>query len=197
MCSNYYLYRHIRSDKNEPFYIGVGKVGNNHKKSNKKEIYYKRAFSKKGRNNFWNSIINKTDYLVEIILESNFRDFIIQKEIEFIKLYGRKDLNTGTLCNLTDGGDGNFGCVHTQESKNKVSIKMKGYKHTMKTKKVISVSKYKPIFQYDLDGNFIKEWECATVAGKILKIAPQNISKCCNGSIKTAYKYIWKFKNKQ
>ena len=38
--------------------------------------------------------------------ESNNREFIIEKEKEFILIYGRKDLNKGTLVNFTDGGEG-------------------------------------------------------------------------------------------
>ena len=45
------------------------------------------------------------------------------KEKEFISLYGRKDKNKGSLCNLTDGGDGCLGRIVTfsEESKRKMS----------------------------------------------------------------------------
>lgn len=52
----------------------------------------------------------------------------------------------------------------------------------------------KKVLQYDLNGNFIKEWESATKAQKQLKILQSNISACCRGVTKTAGKYIWKFK---
>ena len=35
-------------------------------------------------------------------------------------MYGRKNLNEGTLCNLTDGGTGGLGLKHTNESKLKM-----------------------------------------------------------------------------
>lgn len=100
----YYLYRHIRMDNGTPFYVGIGTVREKHTKS--KLNYYSRAFNKKERNNFWKRVVAKTDYEVEILLESNDYEFIEQKEIEFIALYGRRDLNKGTLVNLTDGGGG-------------------------------------------------------------------------------------------
>jgi hypothetical protein len=95
--SIFYLYRHIRLDKNEPFYIGIGCQKN-----------YQRAYVKKHRNKYWNNIVNSTDYRVEIILDNLTKDEALQKEKEFIALYGRKDLGLGTLVNMTDGGDGTF-----------------------------------------------------------------------------------------
>lgn len=100
----HYLYRHIRLDNNTPFYIGIGTVLEKYTKS--KLNYYNRAFNKTTRNDFWKRVADKTDYKVEIVLESDNYDFIQQKEIEFIALYGRRDLGKGTLVNLTDGGGG-------------------------------------------------------------------------------------------
>ena len=42
-------------------------------------------------------------------------------EQEMISLFGRKNLNEGTLLNLTDGGEGVSGYKHTAEAKQKVS----------------------------------------------------------------------------
>ena len=53
-----YLYRHIRLDKNQPFYIGISSDSN-----------YKRAFSKR-RSNIWNNIVAKTGYEVEIFIDN-------------------------------------------------------------------------------------------------------------------------------
>jgi hypothetical protein len=96
------VYRHIRLDKNEPFYIGIGS-----------NTY--RATSKNNRNKHWKNIVSKTDYEVEILFEDLSRDKAIEKEIELIKLYGRKDLGLGTLCNMTDGGDGILGLKQSKE----------------------------------------------------------------------------------
>lgn len=101
----YYLYRHIRLDKNIPFYIGMGTVRFGLEQRNYTQKY-NRAFSKKGRSRIWNGIVGKTSYEVEILCESNEKTIIFEKEKEFISLYGRIDNRTGTLANLTDGGDG-------------------------------------------------------------------------------------------
>ena len=47
----------------------------------------------------------------------------------------------------------------------------------------------KPIEQYDLEGNFIKEWNSAAQVERDLGFNHSNISKCCLGQQKTAYNY--------
>ena len=112
-----YLYRHIRLDKNEPFYVGIGSDNN-----------FNRAYSNKKRNNFWKSIVAKTEYEVEIILDDLTWEKACEKEKEFILLYGRRDLKKGSLVNLTNGGDGAYGRIWKEESKNKISIFFKDKK---------------------------------------------------------------------
>jgi hypothetical protein len=101
-----YIYRHIRLDKNEPFYIGISSSNNNYS--------YTRANTKMQRNEIWGRIVAKTDYIVEILLDDISYEEAKVKEKEFIKLYGRIDNQTGILSNLTDGGDGTLGmpCPH-------------------------------------------------------------------------------------
>ena len=52
-------------------------------------------------------------------------------------------------------------------------------------------SNNKPILQFDLDGNFIREWECAADVGKEVN---GNICNCLKGKLKSAFGYIWKYK---
>ena len=127
-----YLYRHIRLDKNEVFYIGVGSDNDG---------YYKRAKSNKYRNNYWHNIVNKTSYEIEILFDDLDKVKAIEKEIEFISLYGRKDLNNGTLVNLTDGGEGLNGFRHSEQAKQKISEFQKTRIQSIETRKKISESK--------------------------------------------------------
>lgn len=126
MENNWYVYRHIRLDKNEPFYIGIGKTKD-----------YKRAYEKYkcDRSNIWFNITNKTEYKVEIVLDSLTKDEASDIEKYLIKYYGRIDLNTGILCNLTDGGDGCWSRVWTDEQRKIQSENMKGSKNHMFGKK--------------------------------------------------------------
>ena len=107
-----YLYRHIRLDTNQPFYIGIG--------------IDKRALSEKGRNKFWKNIINKTEYRVEIMIDGLTWEDACKKEREFIALYGRRDLGKGPLVNLTDGGEGVLGLQHRDETKLRISENLSG-----------------------------------------------------------------------
>jgi len=52
------------------------------------------------------------------------------------------------------------------------------------------------ILQFDLNNNFIKEWENAIVASEELKINKTHIYNCCRNIQKTCSGYIWKFKNR-
>ena len=112
--NNCILYRHVRLDKNEIFYVGIAKRKNRPYESGPR------------RSSFWNKIVSKTKYEVEILFDNLSWSQAKEKEIEFIKLYGRKDLNTGTLVNMTDGGDGSLNpCLSTrlkisEKSKNKI-----------------------------------------------------------------------------
>mgnify|MGYP000470410182 CR=1 FL=1 len=173
----YYLYRHIRLDTNEVFYIGIGKKLSNFKQI--KTEYY-RAYGNKLRNDFWKRITKKSNYRVEILLESNDKDFIKSKEKEFIKIYGKRK-DGGTLCNLTNGGDGCNGFIPTKEQ----ILKMK-----------ICQSKYKiPILCLNFDGSIYKEFAGLADASKELSITRQNIRKICKHYKTIKQEVNYKLKN--
>lgn len=52
----------------------------------------------------------------------------------------------------------------------------------------------KPINQYTKEGVFVKSWKSAAEIEKATNYCNGNISKCCLGKNKTAYGFIWKFK---
>lgn len=54
---------------------------------------------------------------------------------------------------------------------------------------------YKLINQYDLDGNFIKQWYGFHEIDRTLNFDYRNIHACCNKKQKTAYGFIWKYHN--
>lgn len=52
----------------------------------------------------------------------------------------------------------------------------------------------KPINQYDLEGNFIREWDSTMDVKRELGYCQSSINSCVNGKLKTSYGYIWKYK---
>lgn len=53
----------------------------------------------------------------------------------------------------------------------------------------------KPIMQYDLNGNLIREYESANLASQITGICYGSIKKCRNRKVKTAGGFIWRYSN--
>ena len=49
------------------------------------------------------------------------------------------------------------------------------------------------VYQFSLDGTFLKEWEGLTMAAKELGIDGSHISKCCIGKLKQSGNFIWKY----
>lgn len=104
-----YVYQHIRDDNNQVFYIGIGTSAE-----------FERAYRKRGRSSFWNSVTKKYGFHVEILFDGLTWEQACVKEKELIKLYGRRNNNTGLLVNLTDGGEGNYGLVVSDETKQRL-----------------------------------------------------------------------------
>lgn len=83
-----------------------------------------------------------------------------------------------------------YGKHHSEEAKEKISKANKGRKHSVEVK----IKKSKPVLQFDLDGNLIKEWYGATEAMNQLGIDKTLIGKVCKGIKKTAGGFKWSYK---
>ena len=109
-------------------------------------------------------------------------------------------------------GEGNIGRKHSDETKHKMSQKALGRKYSDEIKQKISLAKKgkkftndkkinmkgkkcKPILQYDLQGNLIKEWASFKDITQNLGFNNSGLCCCCKGIQKTAYGFIWKYKN--
>lgn len=57
--------------------------------------------------------------------------------------------------------------------------------------------KSRPIKQYDLQGNFIKEWESANLCATTLKIDRRKITSCCLGIIRTYKRFFFIYANEE
>lgn len=109
----YYVYAYLRED-GTPYYIGKGK--NN------------RAWSKHRKH----IPIPSSKNLI-IIMESNLSEIgALALERRYIQWYGRKDLGTGILRNLSDGGEGTSGIIFSEEHREKIRLANLGKKHSQK-----------------------------------------------------------------
>ena len=119
MNNIFYTYAYLRKD-GKPYYIGKGKN--------------KRAYDKKRHSAY----VPSKDRIL-ILKENLTEEEAFKHEIYMIAVFGRKDLGTGILYNLTDGGEGPSGYVYSEEQRKKMSDMRKGKsrpKHSeiMKTK---------------------------------------------------------------
>lgn len=85
----YYIYAHIRKDKNTIFYIGKGS-GN-------------RSYFKSNRSLFWKRVTDKYGYEVVILLDNLTEEKAYEAEILFI---AAEKLKGNCEANFTNGGDG-------------------------------------------------------------------------------------------
>lgn len=189
-----YVYRHIRLDTQKPFYIGVG---------NSDDELYKRAFEKcKGRRcKEWYDVIHKTEYDVDILMDSIPLEIAYKKETEFIVLYGRSDLNTGTLVNKTDGGPGNVNGI-TRETRLKMAAKLRGRPQPEWQRKILSNAakgkthpwQHRAVLQFDISGTFLEEFRSITDAVNKLGLQQGNIVKVLTGKRRHTGGFIFCYK---
>lgn len=213
MGSFYYLYYHLNPQTNGLFYVGIGtdkrawefKAGRNEHYLN-----YVKKFGK--------PIVYIKEYGITLptacLLEVKYIKKYGRKGYE----------KNGILVNKSLGGDiSAFGVKQSTETKLKKSKSMTGKQmHSLEQKEKWSKERKgkstnwdpnhikadkgrpkpngfgdklsKPICQYDLDGNFIKEWKSQKEVKQKLGINPANIWSNLKGLTKKAGGFIWKFK---
>lgn len=81
----------------------------------------------------------------------------------------------------------------TKNKMSKIRNNKKGL-YKKETKEKISIAHSKPVLQYDIDGNFIREWKSSTDAEKTLNISSGSISSVCRGRREFIKGYSWRFK---
>jgi hypothetical protein len=125
----YYTYAYLREDRT-PYYIGKG---TGYRINDKKRTIH----------------IPPRDRRLILKTFDNEED-AFKHEIYMISLYGRKDLGTGILRNLTDGGEGSVNIIRTKEHLNALN---EGRKHiyteqySKKISKTIKEKNIKPPLQ--------------------------------------------------
>lgn len=163
-----------------------------------------RSMAKYGEENFTLEIIDFADTYEELK----------EKEKYWIKQYDSVNRDKGY--NLTEGGDGTFGRMHSEETKNKIRQKAVGRKASEETKKKMSDSqkKYKEahrahadvirllnqkaVVVYDLDGNKLEEFETTKQCATKYKVSSTMIKTYCRSEqpkVAKKFNVIWRYKN--
>lgn len=195
--TKFYIYIHCTPD-GIPFYIGKGKEN--------------RCLDETYRNQWWKNIVNKYGYYV-IIKEINLsEEDCFKKEVFWIEHFGRRDLNTGTLVNLTNGGEGVAGRIWSEDQK---ETRSKYFRENLETLQNIGARKEyfgKSLFgennpnygnketnpncikvvKLDLKGNFICEYNSVAEASEMNNA--KGIYQVCRGQRHQlkGYKYVYR-----
>lgn len=124
--------------------------------------------------------------------------------------YGEKGYN------LTEGGDGTFGRLHSEETKEKIRQKAIGRKASEETKKKMSEAqkKYKDMHKahadairllnqkaivvYDLEGNIVEEFDTTKECAEKYNVTSTTVKYYCRSEqpkVIKKFNLIWRYKN--
>lgn len=171
-----------------------------HKKKRTNCKYLKAAFEKHGLENF--------DFkLICISFDNNLNEL----ETYYIKKYNSLVPNGYNLRNGGNNGKLNEETKqkiseslkknktrHSEQTMQLIKSKLTGQKRTLEQTLNNSKAKLngKTIDQFDLNNNFIKNFESFNEIANTLNLSKPAIMECCRGKSKTSFGYIWKYNYK-
>lgn len=183
--NNYTMYKH--TSPSGKVYIGITKMtpkkrwNNGKGYINSRQILFERAILKYG----WDNIKH------EILLSNISKEEAKYAERYLIRWYKIHNISY----NITDGGDsvservcryGKDNPMYGRHETNPMyGIRGEGNPNSIR------------VFQYDREGNFIKEWGSIIDASKELNISQTGISYCCKGKIPASGNFIWRYYYKE
>mgnify|MGYP003659415438 CR=1 FL=1 len=121
MENNKVVYIHRKLTDSTIFYVGIGNPS--------------RAYREYGRSSYWKNTVKKHGYNVEVILKDLQWKEACEIEMYLIEKLGRKDLFTGSLVNMTKGGEGAQGRIMSEEHKRNFSERNKGNTYNLGKKR--------------------------------------------------------------
>ena len=190
------IYR-IYCNENNKSYIGSAACTKSNMKTrigfNARFLNHQTQLSKnKHRNAYLQNAYNlygEESFTFEII-EYCHPDDCAEKEIYYMEVYQSMIYENGF--NIIKQPLTNYAGNFTQEHKDKISKSLTG-----RIRPVEDIVKFsKTVLQYDLDGNFIREYYSMSEASRVTGIQRQDIGQQILGRGKTAGGYFWKLKIK-
>lgn len=146
------------------------------------------AFNKYGQKSFVYCVLEICEPIKDTIL------FLEQKYLDLNPEY-----NNATVA------ENNAGWHHTEEVCEKIRKANTGkcrplkkeHKYTpakkLKNNNYINPDRLKPVYQYTIDGKFIKKHKSASFAGRELNVIGTSINDVCRGKQNSAYGYKWSY----
>ena len=201
----FYVYKHVRLDNNETFYVGKGTK--------------KRAYLSFHRNNYWKNIVKKSNYVVYIIKDSLTEEEAYLLEYKLISLYKRygrasanlntdyglggrlgrtnddykkigKKISLSTIGKRSGSNNPNFGKITPEEVRLKISIGNKGYLRPQSKEHVIkrTINNRKKIL--DIKTNIVYDYIEDILC--LVKISKSHLRSQLNGRLKnnTNFRYL-------
>jgi len=198
MLTNIYILKDPES--NEIRYIGKS---NNPIKRLARHIYRAKNRIENHKNACWIRKLLKNGKtpeveIIEVIEESKWQE----REKYYIKYYKTKY----NINNISEGGEGGttlgfLGKRHSEKSKKLMSSARRGIpinQNDLNGNRRRGIRKYfdsvkVKIYQYDLEGRFILEWESSMDAANKLNLVNSNIIKCCNSERFKCGNFRWSY----
>ena len=183
----FYVYGYYEPGCSDPFYIGKGSgrrwMDHLLSKNLKLDSFFYRKLRKMVESGVYPWIKKIKENLTE--------DEAFELEISLILKYGRRDLDTGCLCNLTDGGDGysNLGRKFSYDARINMSKAAKLRDNDVQIKAMREACS-DPIKSYDpVTGLTVKRYSSVREASRDHCCSPNTIRKCLGRGIKYAGMY--------
>lgn len=152
-------------------------------------IHFSNAIKKYGWDSFKHDIVasNLTRQEAE-----NFEIFLIDKLKSNNRNFGYNVASGGGTLGVSRCGEESsmYGKHHTDETRKKMSDLKKEYY------KKLGYKNFRPIYQFGLDGTFLKEFHSVKEACEELGFSASVVSRSCSRETNTAYGFIWVYKDK-
>ena len=169
MKDNCIVYRHVRLDTNEVFYVGIG--GNE-----------KRAYVTGRRSKWWNKITDKTEYRVDILFDDMSWD---ETKLKMSKAQKGRTVSVETRDKISKSNTGKASHKKGVRPSDKEVARLQELNNKRK----------KPVLQLDLNGKLIKIWESALQAKREGGYHQGHVNACCLGNSKTHKGFIWTYQD--
>jgi hypothetical protein len=183
----FYVYQLRVENEEHPFYIGKSFVGS------KRYIEHCYDANSSGRNGklFKSKKIRKAwksglAFMEEVIATFPTEELALLLEMDLITQYGRRDNDTGILCNHTNGGERGLGKVVSDETRQKMSKSKMGNKINVGRKRLdIRDRCGKPLTMYTSDGTKEREFSSLQECADFLGLHKATVGGCASGKVRS------------